>query len=529
MLVGMQSEKTQPRPPKARRRVDRRANLLWLAALLAFVIVLASDSIDLDAVGVIAAIGCVISIVGYLLNRATQRQLLQAVEHSQQETERAMLSEQRATASQERSRIFYEVASKMSSTLDHTQILETAIFLGSVGLKDPTLDERLIAIAFLFRHSDNMLHIATSQRLTITDMKKTTPGTEGLLARALESGHPVFGSDVKEDPELSFYVGAQKAQSAVAIPLTANYQRYGILVFGSEIADAFDKENADVLATIGAQVTIALQNAVLFQNIEAEKQRIVQAEEQARKKLSRDLHDGPTQSVSAIAMRISAIQGLIRSGDARRAHSELGKVFEMSTKTTKQIRHMLFAMRPLVLENQGFVAALHEMSKKYADTYELTVVIEAAEETDYWLDDSAQGALFYVIEEAVNNARKHAQAEQVTVRTYRQQEYCMLEIEDNGVGFDVDDVNDSYHKRGSLGMVSMRERAELADGELKVQSIVGTGTRIVIRVPLPMEFHQTTTSRKIIAPRRDPHTQHNEFSMDDTRFAPQSVDTALDE
>jgi hypothetical protein len=91
--------------------------------------------------------------------------------------------------------------------------------------------------------------------------------------------------------------------------------------------------------------------------------------------------------------------------------------------------------------------------------------------------------LFYIIEEAVNNARKHAQSEHIWVRLGHRESFVVVEIEDDGVGFDVGAVDASYDRRGSLGMVNMRERAELIEGTLRIQSAKGSGTKISILVP----------------------------------------------
>src|SRR5690606_1287600 len=103
---------------------------------------------------------------------------------------------------------------------------------------------------------------------------------------------------------------------------------------------------------ISTQVTVALQNAALYQNILEEKERIVEVEEDARKKLARDLHDGPTQSVAVIAMRMNHIKRIILDSP-QQAIEEAGKVEDLARKTTKEIRHMLFTLRPLILETQG--------------------------------------------------------------------------------------------------------------------------------------------------------------------------------
>ncbi len=101
----------------------------------------------------------------------------------------------------------------------------------------------------------------------------------------------------------------------------------------------------------------------------------------------------------------------------------------------------------------------------------------------------AQGVLFYIVEEAVNNARKHAKAENIVVRVYQQQEYAVVEVQDDGVGFDLSAVDTNYEKRGSLGMINMRERAELAEGTLRIDSALGQGTRISILVPARIDLN----------------------------------------
>src|SRR5690606_19457388 len=122
-----------------------------------------------------------------------------------------------------------------------------------------------------------------------------------------------------------------------------NYDNFGVLVYGSENPDAFTQDDTDLLMAIGTQTTIALHNAVLYRNLVEEKERIVEVEEDARKKLARDLHDGPTQNVSAIAMRMSYISRLLER-DPGEVPGELKKVEDLARKTTKEIRDMLFTL-----------------------------------------------------------------------------------------------------------------------------------------------------------------------------------------
>ena len=104
------------------------------------------------------------------------------------------------------------------------------------------------------------------------------------------------------------------------------------------------------------------------------------------------------------------------------------------------------------------------------------------------LDKNVQGVIFYIIDEAIGNARKHAQAKRIQVRLYLQDNSFVAEVTDDGRGFDVDAVQTRYDERGSLGMVNMYERAELVSGELAITSKPDQGTRIRLTVPLPKQY-----------------------------------------
>ena len=242
-----------------------------------------------------------------------------------------------------------------------------------------------------------------------------------------------------------------------------------------------------MLDIIGRQAVIAVQNASLYQNLVEEKERMVEVQEEARKKLARDLHDGPTQSVAAMAMRINLARRMLAK-DSNSATDELVKIEELAHRTTKEIRHMLFTLRPLILESQGLTAALEAMAEKMHETFSQVVMINVDERVLEDLEMGKQGVIFYIIEEAANNARKHANALHIWVRLKSfEPGIGLLEIEDDGLGFNVEAVNKNYDKRGSLGMVNLRERAELVHGLLHIDSAVGKGTRVQVYIPLTEE------------------------------------------
>ena len=149
---------------------------------------------------------------------------------------------------------------------------------------------------------------------------------------------------------------------------------------------------------------------------------------------------------------------------------------------------MLFTLRPLILESQGLKAALQSMSEKMRETYAQNVVVDVDEKIIEDLEMGKQGVIFYIVEEAVNNARKHAAAPNIWVRLKELDPgLSLLEIQDDGMGFDVNAVTQAYDKRGSLGMINLRERTELVNGLLNIQSQPGKGTLVQVYVPLTEE------------------------------------------
>jgi len=248
----------------------------------------------------------------------------------------------------------------------------------------------------------------------------------------------------------------------------------------------FSAEQIELLEMVSHQAVIAIQNARLYQELEQEKERIVQTQEEARKKLARDLHDGPIQSVSAIVMRADVAGHLIEQ-EPQVAAEELSKIEELARRSTKELRHLLFTLRPLALESEGLLPALQAMADKMRDTYQQNVQIYVDQEVVNHLELGKQNVVFYLAEEAVNNARKHAQATLITVTLKffpQQNEMALLQIVDNGVGFNVKEVLKDYEKRGSLGMVNLQERADLVNGLLNVDSTPGNGTRVKVLIPL---------------------------------------------
>src|SRR5690349_15090243 len=440
-----------------------------------------SDYTFLREVGMTLVAGLIGGIAGRFLMRRlrTSRQTKLDVEERQRRMER------------ERLRAIYELSSTLTATLSYRRVLDTALDLAYNALNpnpdpdEPDPEEHLVSAVFLFR--ENQLRIGSARRFTNADLRINLPGNEGILKKFLDGGDTSLTPDFGYDAERGRIVALRSCSSAYCFPLRGGFNVYGAMLVAHPEPNYFTKERCDLLDIIGRQAVIAIQNARLYQDLIEEKERMVEVQEEARKKLARDLHDGPTQSVAAMAMRVNLARRMM-ARDINEATNELVKIEELAHRTTKEIRHMLFTLRPLILESQGLNAALQAMAEKMRETFSQNVIINVDDNILKDMEMGKQGVIFYIIEEATNNARKHANAPHIWVRLRPfENGIALLEIEDDGLGFDVAAVNKSYDKRGSLGMINLRERSELVNGLLDVDSSPGNGTRVKVYIPLTEE------------------------------------------
>ncbi len=385
-----------------------------------------------------------------------------------------------------RLRLVLRKTAAMTATLNYERVLDMVIDLGTAALSDPgNGGQRIVSALFLFNEDE--LYVAAARGLSQADNRVTLPGRSGVLGDALTACEARLCSEPSRDAELQFIAALQPTRQALVIPLGVGLDVYGVLLFAHPTPSFFDRPDRIELMDLAAQqAMIGLQNARLYHELEQEKERISEIQEEAQKKLARDLHDGPTQSIGAIGMRVNFARRLLER-DPKAAADELYKIEELARRTTKEMRQMLFTLRPLVLESEGLVPALHHLADKMMENHDQKVVVEAEELAVKDLEVGKQGVVFFIVEEAANNARKHARADHIWLRLTRDGDMMVVEVADDGRGFDVGEVEADYEKRGSMGMINLRERAELVNGILKIESTPGRGSRVRVIVPLSVE------------------------------------------
>lgn len=403
--------------------------------------------------------------------------------YHQQVSTRRQGEERAAILERERMQAFFALTSTLSTTLNYENVLNEVLNLGGQVVGEEQGD-KLVSAILLFE--GDSLVVKQSRGMTTADQRVILPGADGILQKAIDAPEPVITERPSDDPELRRLISLHPCQSVVCLSMRWGINVFGLVLFAHPERGFFTPDRCQALELISRQAVVAIQNAQLYESLAKEKERLIESQEEARKKLARDLHDGPTQSVAAIAMRVNLARQLIQN-DPKATDEELGRIEELAHRTTKEIRHMLFTLRPLILESQGLTAALNAMAEKMKETYDQNMRIDVSQAVVNQLEIGRQTVIFFIVEEAVNNARKYAQASAINVSlrlVSKEKEIALLEIQDNGVGFDMKSVMSSYDNRSSLGMVNLQERSELINGLLNFETKPGVGTRVQVFIPL---------------------------------------------
>ncbi len=402
--------------------------------------------------------------------------------------ERMAVQPESDRADHERQPAIYNLISGLNATLNFQNVLETTLDLSIKALEtSEDLTKGLVCSVLLYPENNSNgahLQIRSARRFTHADMRASISLTRGLIGRAIDGGKPLLSKKIHDDDELKKFVALRACQSAYCVPLCNGLDTYGALFFAHPDGNYFTPERREILKMVADQARIAIQNAKLYHDLELEKESIIKTREESRKKLARTLHDGLTQSVAALAMRVNFARRLLERDDKSVAE-ELLKVEDLARRTTKEIRHILFTLKPPILESEGLIAALQSLADKMLEIFGQNVIIEVDPEVLSHLEMNKQNALLSMAEEAVNSARKHAKAEDIWVRLKSiEPDSILLEIEDNGIRFDANDVAPSDLRHNPLSMTNIREQAELVNGAVSIQSAKENGTLLQVVINL---------------------------------------------
>jgi len=208
--------------------------------------------------------------------------------------------------------------------------------------------------------------------------------------------------------------------------------------------------------------------------------RIIQAQEEERKRVAREIHDGPAQSMANVVLRTEIVEKMLKNERILEAQMELHELKEMVRLSLAEVRRIIFDLRPMALDDLGLVPTLQKYIQNFEQRTKQSVdlIIFGQEQS---LKSSVKAAIFRLIQECLNNIEKHSQAKHVQVKLEFLQDSLHLVVKDDGVGFD---LNDRATKSSSFGLLGMKERAQLLEGTMEIQSTLGQGTKVLFHIPV---------------------------------------------
>jgi two-component system NarL family sensor kinase len=309
-------------------------------------------------------------------------------------------------------------------------------------------------------------------------------------ARAILARDTLVADLDRVDSTSPFMEAARRAgiRSVVLVALSIDEGQVGTLILTSRTPNAFDDEAFDIAKEVGSELAIAIaqtrlrhqlrDRAAELERLAEERQqmlhRIVRAQEEERERVALELHDGLGQILTSISLFASDLQNEVPEASRRRVE----RVNELIRRAIADSRQLVWSLRPPELERLGLVPALRRLADE-SSAPDLTVDLHE-EIGDVRLGEESEAVVYRVVQEAVHNAQKHARASAISILLQRHDGHLTTLVEDNGCGFDPSAVAPG---RG-LGLIGMRERAELVDGSLVVESARDAGTTVRLLVPI---------------------------------------------
>jgi signal transduction histidine kinase len=206
--------------------------------------------------------------------------------------------------------------------------------------------------------------------------------------------------------------------------------------------------------------------------------KVIGAQEDERKRLARELHDETCQKIAALGIRIETALGADSTEEMR---ARLGDARSLASRTLDDIHRVIFDLRPSVLDDLGLLSAIRWYAKRQLEPKGISVRYDFPD-GEVHVAPEVETALFRAVQEAINNIARHSQAESALIEIDARPGELLIEVEDDGAGFDVASVQTPSESGRGLGLLGLRERMELLGGSVEVDSSTGDGTRVTFRL-----------------------------------------------
>jgi signal transduction histidine kinase len=301
---------------------------------------------------------------------------------------------------------------------------------------------------------------------------------EGMVGKAAQTLKPVISHRLSSEKQ-----GTRRAvveagfKQLACIPLTAHGEVVGVLTIATRSRKTISESELQLLVSVAAGAGTAIENALLHTNV----RRLAVLEE--RERIGMDLHDGTIQSIYGVGLALENARMTLRE-NPEMAENQLEKAVEDLNHTIRDIRSYILDLRPRQLQGENLIEGLGRLISEFRQNTKVEVSLASPKESLIDLPQLQAMSLFHICQEALANIAKHAKASKVTIDLWTTSDRVLLEVSDNGKGFELDKTS----KTVGHGLANMQTRVQIVGGDLDITTTIGEGTSIlawVPRLPLP--------------------------------------------
>ncbi len=364
-------------------------------------------------------------------------------------------------------------AQSLPAVLERVLEITTKMFRAAVGM------------ILLVESETNSLRVKAAVGISKEDLddQLTIEVGNGFSGRIAETGEPAILPDINASSTLLNPVVEKYAKALWGMPLRTADRVIGVLLIGFDHPYQWLPTERDLLKAISDRSALAIDRTSIMDALREREVRIAElsghllkAQEEERKRISRELHDETGQALMVIRLYLGMLESAVTG---RTAKAKIHELLDVVDRTIEGIRRIIARLSPLVLQELGMVAAIRKEAKDLAKNTGVKTRVLVADDVGR-LAPEVETAIYRVVQEALHNVAKHAQAKAAGVQVTRDEGVVRILVEDDGIG--IAGVSTSPQRR-TFGLAGMRERISALGGTIRVHSRKGQGTRITVIVP----------------------------------------------